>query len=86
VIGVPVKGRALDGFDSLLSIVQMPNGIPVATVAIGGATNAGLLAVQILAAHDPALLERMIAYKAELAAASRVKNDGLAARAGGDTV
>ena len=77
VIGVPVKGHALDGFDSLLAIVQMPNGIPVATVAIGGATNAGLLAVQILATYDPVLLERMIAYKAELAAASRAKNEHL---------
>jgi 5-(carboxyamino)imidazole ribonucleotide mutase len=77
VIGVPVKGRALDGLDSLLSIVQMPNGIPVATVAIGGATNAGLLAVQMLAAHDPALLARVLAYKEELTAASRAKNDTL---------
>lgn len=75
VIGVPVKGRALDGLDSLLSIVQMPNGVPVATVAIGGATNAGLLAVQILAMHDPALLTRVIDYKADLAAASRAKNE-----------
>jgi 5-(carboxyamino)imidazole ribonucleotide mutase len=78
VIGVPVKGRALDGLDSLLSIVQMPNGIPVATVAIGGATNAGLLAVQILAAHDPALLAQVLAYKEELTAASRAKNANLA--------
>lgn len=78
VIGVPVKGRALDGLDSLLSIVQMPNGVPVATVAINGATNAGLLAVQILATHDPALLERVIAYKEELAALSRAKRlDGV---------
>ena len=76
VIGVPVKGRALDGLDSLLSIVQMPNGVPVATVAINGATNAGLLAVQILAAHDPALLTRVLAYKAELTAASRAKTVG----------
>jgi 5-(carboxyamino)imidazole ribonucleotide mutase len=76
VIGVPVKGRALDGLDSLLSIVQMPNGIPVATVAINGATNAGLLAVKILAAHDPALLTQMLAYMAELAAASRAKRVG----------
>lgn len=75
VIGVPVKGRALDGLDSLLSIVQMPNGVPVATVAINGALNAGLLAVQILAAHDPVLLARMLAYKEELAAASRAKNE-----------
>ena len=76
VIGVPVKGRALDGLDSLLSIVQMPNGIPVATVAINGATNAGLLAVRILAAHDPALQARMLAYQEELAAASRAKTVG----------
>ena len=79
VIGVPVKGRALDGLDSLLSIVQMPNGVPVATVAVGGAANAGLLAVQILATHDPALLARMIAYKEELASVSRAKNDRLGA-------
>ncbi len=79
VIGVPVKGRALDGLDSLLSIVQMPNGIPVATVAIGGALNAGLLAVKILAAHDPALLARMIAYMEELANMSRAKNEHLGA-------
>ena len=78
VIGVPVQSRALSGLDSLLSIVQMPNGVPVATVAIGGAANAGLLAVQILAAHDPALLARVLAYKEELAAASRDKNEGLA--------
>ncbi len=78
VIGVPVQSRALSGLDSLLSIVQMPNGVPVATVAIGAAANAGLLAVQILAAHDPALLARMLAYKEELAAASRAKNEGLA--------
>ena len=79
VIGVPVKGRALDGLDSLLSIVQMPNGVPVATVAINAATNAGLLAVQILATHDPVLLARVLAYKDELAAASRAKNAGLGA-------
>lgn len=77
VIGVPVPGRALDGLDSLLSIVQMPGGVPVATVAIGGAKNAGLLAVQILATSDEALRERIIAYKARMAAESRAKNDGL---------
>jgi 5-(carboxyamino)imidazole ribonucleotide mutase len=82
VIGVPVQSRALSGLDSLLSIVQMPAGVPVATVAIGGAANAGLLAVQMLAAHDPALLARVLAYKDELAATSRAKNDGLAERAG----
>jgi 5-(carboxyamino)imidazole ribonucleotide mutase len=82
VIGVPVQSRALSGLDSLLSIVQMPAGVPVATVAIGGAANAGLLAVQMLAAHDPALLARVLAYKDELAATSRAKNDGLSERAG----
>ncbi|HEY8598717.1 MAG TPA: 5-(carboxyamino)imidazole ribonucleotide mutase [Thermomicrobiales bacterium] len=79
VIGVPVKGRALDGLDSLLSIVQMPNGIPVATVAIGGAMNAGLLAVRILAAHEPTLLAKMSAYMDELATMSRAKNERLGA-------
>jgi 5-(carboxyamino)imidazole ribonucleotide mutase len=74
VIGVPVPTEHLRGLDALLSIVQMPAGVPVATVAIGNAHNAGLLAVQILATHDPALLARVLAYKAELAAASRAKN------------
>jgi 5-(carboxyamino)imidazole ribonucleotide mutase len=59
VIGVPVPLKHLDGLDSLLSIVQMPAGVPVATVSIGGARNAGLLAVRILAASDPTLLARM---------------------------
>ena len=59
VIGVPVRTTALDGMDSLLSIVQMPPGIPVATVAIGGAKNAGLLAVQILALHRPELAKAL---------------------------
>jgi 5-(carboxyamino)imidazole ribonucleotide mutase len=63
VIGVPVPLAHLDGMDSLLSIVQMPGGVPVATVSIGGAKNAGLLAVRVLAAHDPALRERMTAYQ-----------------------
>lgn len=66
VIGVPVPLKYLDGMDSLLSIVQMPAGVPVATVAIGNARNAGLLAVRILAAGDPALTERMIGFQAEL--------------------
>jgi 5-(carboxyamino)imidazole ribonucleotide mutase len=78
VIGVPVRTTARSGLDSLLSIVQMPAGVPVATVAIGGAANAGLLAVQMLAAHDPDLLARVLAYKEELAAVSRAKNDNLA--------
>lgn len=77
VIGVPVPGKALSGLDSLLSIVQMPGGVPVATVAIGQAQNAGLLAVQILAVSDPALLEKVIAYKQRLAEESRAKNAGL---------
>lgn len=66
VIGVPVPTRNLKGMDSLLSIVQMPGGVPVATVAIGGAKNAGLLAIQILAASNTALLEKVIAYKQNL--------------------
>jgi 5-(carboxyamino)imidazole ribonucleotide mutase len=77
VIGVPVQSEALSGLDSLLSIVQMPGGVPVATVAIGQARNAGLLAVQILATSNAALLEKMIVYKARLAAESRAKNEGL---------
>jgi 5-(carboxyamino)imidazole ribonucleotide mutase len=74
VIGVPVQSKALNGQDSMLSIVQMPPGVPVATVAIGGGLNAGLLAIQILATADPALLNRMIAYKQNLAVLSRQKN------------
>ncbi len=77
VIGVPVQSRALNGLDSLLSIVQMPGGVPVATVAIGQAKNAGLLAVQILATRDEALHQRMLAYKQYMAEASRRKNDNL---------
>ncbi|WP_412070275.1 5-(carboxyamino)imidazole ribonucleotide mutase [Rubrivirga sp. IMCC43871] len=66
VVGVPVQTRALDGMDSLLSIVQMPGGVPVATVAIGQAKNAALLAVQILATADPMLAVALEAYKADL--------------------
>ncbi len=66
VIGVPVPSRHLNGLDSLLSIVQMPGGVPVATVSIGNARNAGLLAVQILSVGDAALLERMRSYKEQL--------------------
>ena len=67
VLGVPVQSRALQGLDSLLSIVQMPGGVPVATLAIGaaGATNAGILAASILATSDPALADRLIAFRAE---------------------
>ena len=65
VVGVPVKSRALNGLDSLLSIVQMPAGVPVATTAINGAKNAALLAVSILALQDPALAGRLDAFRAE---------------------
>jgi len=67
VIGVPVPLKYLDGMDSLLSIVQMPAGVPVATVSIGGARNAGLLAARILGVSDPALLAKMIGFQRELA-------------------
>ncbi|MDX2075628.1 MAG: 5-(carboxyamino)imidazole ribonucleotide mutase [bacterium] len=77
VIGVPVQSKSLNGLDSLLSIVQMPAGVPVATVAIGGGKNAGLLAIQILATHDKALLDKVIAYKIRIADESRAKNDTL---------
>jgi 5-(carboxyamino)imidazole ribonucleotide mutase len=66
VIGVPVASRHLQGLDSLYSIVQMPAGIPVATVAIGNATNAGLLAVQMLASYQPELLQRILDYRQSL--------------------
>ncbi|MGM3305072.1 5-(carboxyamino)imidazole ribonucleotide mutase [Anabaena sp. WFMT] len=66
VIGVPVATRNLQGVDSLYSIVQMPAGIPVATVAIGNAKNAGLLAVQILATHQPELLQKILKYRQSL--------------------
>jgi 5-(carboxyamino)imidazole ribonucleotide mutase len=78
VIGVPIESKALRGMDSLLSIVQMPSGIPVATVAIGGARNAGLLAVQILAVGSAALQQKMLDFKKRLAEDSRAKNKNLA--------
>ena len=77
VIGVPVPLARLDGLDSLLSIVQMPAGVPVATVAVGGARNAGLLAVRILAATDAALRDRMAAFQADLAGAVLAKDEAL---------
>jgi 5-(carboxyamino)imidazole ribonucleotide mutase len=77
VIGVPVPLAHLDGVDSLLSIVQMPAGIPVATVGIGNARNAGLLAVRILATCDPALRDALVRYRDEVAAAVREKDDKL---------
>jgi 5-(carboxyamino)imidazole ribonucleotide mutase len=78
VIGVPIAGKFLKGLDSLLSIVQMPSGVPVATVAIGGARNAGLLAVQILGVANPALQAKYIEFKARLTEESRAKNRNLA--------
>ncbi|MEQ8938950.1 MAG: AIR carboxylase family protein, partial [Gammaproteobacteria bacterium] len=77
VIGVPVRSAALDGMDSLLSIVQMPGGVPVATVAIGGGKNAGLLAIQILATSNKSLQARLADYKKELSAVSRQKDKSL---------
>jgi 5-(carboxyamino)imidazole ribonucleotide mutase len=74
VIGVPVPLAHLDGLDSLLSIVQMPAGVPVATVGVGGARNAGLLAVRILASGDPLLLEAMADWQQTLAAQARTKD------------
>ena len=79
VIGVPVESKSLKGLDSLLSIVQMPGGVPVATVAIGGGRNAGLLAVKILAAKDAALRGRMKRFMKSLAAESRQRGAKLAA-------
>jgi len=80
VIGVPVPLKYLDGMDSLLSIVQMPAGVPVATVSIGGARNAGLLAVRILAAADPVLLKRMQAFQTNLEQVVADKDEALRAR------
>lgn len=77
VIGVPVPLKHLDGLDSLLSIVQMPAGVPVATVAVGGARNAGLLAVRILAAGDPGLRERMGEFQESLRATARRKGEAV---------
>ncbi|GAA4988880.1 5-(carboxyamino)imidazole ribonucleotide mutase [Actinopolymorpha pittospori] len=80
VIGVPVALKHLDGLDSLLSIVQMPAGVPVATVAVGNARNAGLLAVRILAATDEGLRDRMVAFQADLEAQARAKGEALKSR------
>lgn len=67
VIGVPLESGVLNGIDALLSTMQMPPGVPVATMAINGAKNAGILAVQILATNDPALKEKLVAYKNKMA-------------------
>jgi 5-(carboxyamino)imidazole ribonucleotide mutase len=80
VIGVPVPLQHLDGMDSLLSIVQMPAGVPVATVSVGGARNAGLLAVRILAAADPTLRAQMVDFQSALADAARGKDAALQQR------
>jgi 5-(carboxyamino)imidazole ribonucleotide mutase len=77
VIGVPVPLAHLDGLDSLLSIVQMPAGVPVATVAVGNARNAGLLAVRILATSDDRLREQMVAFQAALGDAARAKGEAV---------
>jgi len=78
VIGVPILGKAFDGFDSLLAIVQMPPGVPVATVAVNGARNAGILAVQILALGEARLQTELKQFKVRLREESRAKNRTLA--------
>ncbi|HET6699722.1 MAG TPA: 5-(carboxyamino)imidazole ribonucleotide mutase [Nocardioidaceae bacterium] len=82
VIGVPVPLRYLDGMDSLLSIVQMPAGVPVATVAVGNARNAGLLAVRILGSGDAALQQRMTDFQAELRRSAEDKGKAVRSQAG----
>ena len=77
VIGVPVALARLDGLDSLLSIVQMPRGVPVATVAINGATNAGLLGVRLLATHDESLAVELEKYRLELAEQAKTQDENL---------
>ena len=79
VIGVPIESKALKGLDSLLSIVQMPSGIPVATVAIGGGRNAGILAAQILAVGNASMQNKVLDFKKRLAEDSRAKNRNLTA-------
>jgi 5-(carboxyamino)imidazole ribonucleotide mutase len=80
VIGVPVPLKYLDGMDSLLSIVQMPAGVPVATVAVGNARNAGLLAVRILGVADDALQAKMLDFQADLRASAQAKGEGIRTR------
>jgi len=77
VIGVPIKGKSLEGMDALLSIVQMPPGIPVATVAINGAKNAALLAVSIIALVNPDIQAKLIEYKKKMENESLAKNDNI---------
>ena len=80
VIGIPCKGGAMDGIDALLSTVQMPSGIPVATVALNGGANAALLAIQILAVEDASLAEKLAAKRKADAAAVLAKDEGITAR------
>ncbi len=82
VIGVPVESRSLKGLDSLLSIVQMPAGVPVATMAINGGRNAGLFAVRILAAGDEALRKKIVVAQGKLASDSKAKNRALRSETG----
>ncbi len=77
VIALPIKSSLMDGLDSLLSMVQMPSGIPVATVAVNGADNAGILAVQMLALSDESLAERLVRFKADMAKAVEAKDKAL---------
>jgi len=79
VIGIPMRGGMMDGLDALLATVQMPSGIPVATVAVGGAKNAAILAVQILAVNDPDLAEKLDAARKEMAAQIEQKETALRA-------
>ena len=78
VIGVPIMSKFMSGLDSLLSTVQMPPGIPVATVAVGGAKNAGILAAQILAGSDEALKEKLVRYRLDMAETVKAKDEKLA--------
>ena len=77
VLGVPIQSKVLNGIDSLLSIVQMPRGVPVATVAINGATNAALLALRILASADESLADQLESYRHELDAEARSQDTDL---------
>ena len=77
VIGLPIKSSTMDGLDSLLSIVQMPSGVPVASVAIGGAQNAAILAAQILGVSDEKIAEKLKAFKTEMAEKTRAKDADL---------
>jgi 5-(carboxyamino)imidazole ribonucleotide mutase len=78
VIGVPIKGKSLEGMDSLLSIVQMPPGVPVATVAINGAKNAALLSIQVIALSDDVILAKLKNYKKKMEVTSMAKNEKIA--------